>query len=114
VPAAEVLQHRHVYKADKTGLDVNLAWCGIVTELTVEIGLLTPPFGISVFVIKPSSGDPDFTLGDIFACAAPFAFTMLAVLLAVILFPMLATGLLRYSTIKFTRSNCRPACRNFG
>ena len=77
-----------------TGLDANLIWFGIVTVLAVEIGLLTPPFGISVFVIKSSLNDPSISLGDIFAGAAPFALMMLLVLIAVILVPSLATALL--------------------
>ena len=77
-----------------TGMDVNLIWFGIITVLAVEIGLLTPPFGISVFVIKSSLDDPSITLGDIFTGAAPFALMMLTVLLMVLIFPVLATGLL--------------------
>jgi TRAP-type mannitol/chloroaromatic compound transport system permease large subunit len=64
-----------------------------VTVLAVEIGLLTPPFGISVYVIKATLDDPDITLGDIFAGAAPFALMMLAVLGLVLAFPWVATGL---------------------
>jgi tripartite ATP-independent transporter DctM subunit len=72
----------------------DLVWFGIVTLLAVEIGLLTPPFGIAVFVIKATLGDSPITLNDIFAGAAPFAAIMFAVLLAVIAFPRLATALL--------------------
>ena len=77
-----------------SGMDVNLVWFGIVTVLAVEIGLLTPPFGISVFVIKASLDDDSISLGDIFAGAAPFALMMLAVLIAVLAFPALATALI--------------------
>lgn len=76
------------------GMDVDLVWFGVVTVLAVEIGLLTPPFGISVYVIKATLDDPSITLFDIFAGAAPFALMMLAVLILVILFPVIATGLL--------------------
>jgi C4-dicarboxylate transporter, DctM subunit len=73
----------------------DLIWFGIVTLLAVEIGLLTPPFGIAVFVIKATLGNASpITLNDIFAGAAPFAVIMFLVLLAVIAFPQLATALL--------------------
>ncbi len=73
----------------------DLIWFGIVTLLAVEIGLLTPPFGIAVFVIKATLGNESpITLNDIFAGAAPFAVIMFVVLLAVIAFPWLATALL--------------------
>lgn len=77
-----------------TSMDVNLIWFGIVTVLAVEIGLLTPPFGISVFVIKSALDDPSVSLGDIFAGAAPFAIMMLLVLIAVLAVPSLATALI--------------------
>ncbi len=77
-----------------SSMDVDLIWFGIVTVLAVEIGLLTPPFGISVFVIKSALDDPDITLGDIFAGAAPFAVMMLVVLVCLLVFPSLATALL--------------------
>ena len=64
--------------------------CGI----GVEIGLLTPPFGISVYVIKSTLQDADISLSDIFIGAAPFALMMLVCLAAVVLFPSIATGLL--------------------
>jgi tripartite ATP-independent transporter DctM subunit len=78
-----------------TGFGTDLIWFGIVTLLAVEIGLLTPPFGIAVFVIKATLGPASpITLNDIFAGAAPFAAIMFLMLLAVIAFPWLATGLL--------------------
>lgn len=75
-------------------LDVDLIWFGIVTIIAVEIGLLTPPFGISVYVIKSVIDDETITLGQIFAGAAPFALLMLVVLMLVLIFPSLATALI--------------------
>jgi tripartite ATP-independent transporter DctM subunit len=77
-----------------TPMGVDLIWFGIVTVIAVEVGLLTPPFGISVFVIKSALDDPDITLGDIFLGAAPFALLMVFVLALVLAFPVLATGLI--------------------
>ncbi|MFK7857093.1 MAG: TRAP transporter large permease [Granulosicoccus sp.] len=76
------------------GLDVNLIWFGIVTVLAVEIGLLTPPFGLAVFVIKNTLQDPSISLADIFWGAAPFALLMLFVLFLIIAMPWLVTGML--------------------
>jgi len=72
---------------------VDLVWFGIVTIIAVEIGLLTPPFGLSVYVVKATLDDPSITLSDIFIGAAPFALLMLGVLGLVIAFPVIATGL---------------------
>jgi TRAP-type C4-dicarboxylate transport system permease large subunit len=74
--------------------DVNLTWFGIVTIVAVEIGLLTPPLGIACFVIHNNLGDDRIKVGDIFIGAAPFALTMLVVLVLVVLFPEIALALL--------------------
>ncbi len=74
-------------------MQVDLIWFGIVTIIAVEIGLLTPPFGISVFVIKSALDDPTISVGDIFIGAAPFALMMLVLLAFVLAFPILATAL---------------------
>ena len=47
----------------------HLVWFGIVTVIGAEIGLLTPPLGISCFVIKSMIDDPNITLFDVFAGA---------------------------------------------
>ena len=75
-------------------LNIDLIWFGIVTVIAVEVGLLTPPLGISIFVIKSSLDNDKISLGDIFAGAAPFALMMVAVLFLVISFPILTTILL--------------------
>ena len=75
-------------------LNIDLIWFGIVTVIAVEVGLLTPPLGISVFVIKSSLDDKSISLGDIFLGAAPFAVMMVVVLFLVIAFPILTTALL--------------------
>jgi C4-dicarboxylate transporter, DctM subunit len=67
--------------------NVDLVWFGIVTIIAVEIGLLTPPLGLAVYVIKSTLQDEDFTLADIFIGAAPYAVTMLIVLILTIVFP---------------------------
>lgn len=77
-----------------TLMNADLVWFGVVTVIAVEIGLLTPPFGISVFVIKSTLNDPAIGLRDIFIGAAPFALMMLLCLSLVIVFPVIATGLL--------------------
>ena len=76
-------------------LGVDPVWFGILTVLTIEIGLLTPPFGLSVFVIKATLDDPHIALYDIFRGAMPFAVVMLVVVILLLQFPWLATALLR-------------------
>ncbi len=73
--------------------NVNLVWFGIITVIGAEIGLLTPPFGISCFVIRATIDDKSITLGDIFMGALPFAAVMLGVLAILIVFPQISLAL---------------------
>jgi tripartite ATP-independent transporter DctM subunit len=72
----------------------DLVWFGIVTVVGAEIGLLTPPFGISCFVIKATLDRTDISLNDVFAGAFPFAVIMLGVLILLIAFPQLSIAIL--------------------
>ena len=74
-------------------LGANLIWFGIITIIAVEIGLLTPPLGLSVFVIKSSLDDKSLSLGAIFAGAFPFVLITLAVTILLMAFPELSLWL---------------------
>lgn len=75
-------------------MGLSLVWFGIVTVVGAEIGLLTPPLGISCFVIKATLNDDRIALKDVFLGALPFALIMLAVLIILICFPALSLALL--------------------
>jgi TRAP-type C4-dicarboxylate transport system permease large subunit len=72
----------------------NLIWFGVVTVIGVNIGLLTPPLGLSVYVIKSSINDENITLGTIFSGAFPFVFITLIVTILLMVFPQLSLALL--------------------
>jgi tripartite ATP-independent transporter DctM subunit len=75
-------------------MGLSLVWFGIVTVVGAEIGLLTPPLGISCFVIKATLDDDRITLKDVFLGALPFAAVMLVVLILLIRFPALSLYIL--------------------
>lgn len=79
--------------AEAAGFD--LIWFGVLTVVAVEVGLLTPPFGLSVYVIKSATDDPDLQVGEIFRGALPFVFATLLSLAIIIAFPPVATWLAR-------------------
>jgi C4-dicarboxylate transporter, DctM subunit len=68
---------------------------GIITIIAVEMGLLTPPFGISVFTVKATLADPKVGIETIFAGALPFVAVMGAALVIIALVPALSTTLVR-------------------
>lgn len=77
-------------------LGLNLIWFGVITVVAVEIGLLTPPFGLSIYVIKSTLGRTlTMPLGDMFRGTAPFTLTMLLVLALLLVYPQLSLVLLK-------------------
>lgn len=76
--------------AHTVGIDEMLL--GVVYLLTMEIGLLTPPFGLLLFVMHGVS--PDWIkMGHIYRAVTPFLILMLIVLALVVAFPALGTWL---------------------
>lgn len=75
------------------GMDI--IWFGVVTVVAVEIGLLTPPFGVSVYTVKSALNDTRITIRDIFAGTFPFVLAMVAMLVLLVSFPGLSTWLAR-------------------
>ncbi len=68
----------------------DLIWFGVVAVVAIEIGLLTPPFGISVYVVKSTLDDQRITLHEIFAGAFPFVICMALVTLLLVSVPALS------------------------
>ena len=64
-------------------------WFGLIICMMGEIGAITPPVGICVYVV--SAIVPDVPLGKIFKGIVPFLMVILLVLILVIVFPILAT-----------------------
>lgn len=77
--------------AQTLGLDpIAFAIMGI---LAIEVGIITPPFGISVFTVKAAIDEPQTPLSTIFKGAVPYWFMLLALVIALYWFPLLATWL---------------------
>jgi tripartite ATP-independent transporter DctM subunit len=74
------------------GLGFDLIWFGIVLVITVEMGLLTPPFGMVAFAIKSALGDI-ISLDEIFKGSIPFLLMMFIGLLIIIFVPQISTFL---------------------
>ncbi|HSX94620.1 MAG TPA: TRAP transporter large permease [Hydrogenophaga sp.] len=70
-------------------------WFGVLTVVAVEIGLLTPPFGVSVYTVKSALNNPSITIRDIFAGTFPFVLVMVFSLFVLAIFPGLSTWLAR-------------------
>ncbi len=71
-----------------TGLGFDPIWFGIIIVMTVELGLIHPPVGMNVFVIKTAVHDVSFT--TIFKGVLPFIAADVLRLVILISFPQIA------------------------
>lgn len=74
-----------------TGLGFDPIWFGVIAVLVIEMGLITPPVGINVFVVKGVA--QDVPMSTIFRGVLPFWFAMAVCLGLLVLFPEIATYL---------------------
>lgn len=77
-----------------TAFNLDLIWFGVVSVIAVEIGLLTPPLGLSCFVVKATLNRDDVTIRDIFVGSFPFFLAMVTVLALVTAMPSIALALI--------------------
>ncbi|CDN96466.1 MULTISPECIES: TRAP transporter large permease [Alphaproteobacteria] len=63
-------------------------WFGVVAVIMIEMGMITPPVGMNVFVVKSIAGD--VPMATIFRGVLPFWFAMGFCLLLLVLFPQIA------------------------
>src|SRR5699024_8514126 len=69
-----------------TELGFDPIWFGIVVILLAEIGLITPPLGLNVFVVAQAARMP---VEDVFRGSVPFVFAILAVGVLLFAFPQI-------------------------
>ncbi|MCO5099336.1 MAG: TRAP transporter large permease subunit [Burkholderiaceae bacterium] len=77
-----------------TSLDVDMLWLGVLFLIAMEVSLLTPPFGLLLFVMRgvaPST----ITMESVIRAAVPFVVIELAVMATLIALPELGTWLPR-------------------
>jgi tripartite ATP-independent transporter DctM subunit len=75
-------------------LGVDLVWFGVLFLICMQLGLLTPPFGLLLFTMK-GVAPPSVAMSDVFRAAGPYVGFGLFALVLVFLFPPLATWLPR-------------------
>ncbi len=74
-----------------TALGFDPIWFGVIIVMTVELGLIHPPVGMNVFVIK--SVVRDVSMSTIFVGVIPFVITDIIRLAILIAFPIISTWL---------------------
>jgi tripartite ATP-independent transporter DctM subunit len=69
----------------------DLIWFGVVMTIVMEMGLIHPPVGLNIFVIKNIA--PDIPLRDVIMGVVPFVGLMLFAIVLLCVFPSIATAL---------------------
>src|SRR5690606_38499211 len=73
-------------------LGIDLVWFGVMIGMNLQTSFLTPPFGFALFYLR-GIAPPEIRTTDLYRSVIPFIIIQLIGLLAVILFPVLVTGL---------------------
>ncbi|WP_431858648.1 TRAP transporter large permease subunit, partial [Azospirillum sp.] len=68
-----------------------LIWFGVIMMVVMEMGLIHPPVGLNIFVIKNIA--PDIPLKDVIWGVMPFVGLMIVTVLLLCFFPQIATAL---------------------
>jgi C4-dicarboxylate transporter DctM subunit len=74
-----------------TGLGYDAIWFGILVVIVVQIGMISPPVGMNIFVVKNLIRH--LSIADIFRGVTPFTFALVALLALIVAIPGLATWL---------------------
>lgn len=74
-----------------TALGYDPVWFGILVVVAIEVGLITPPIGMNIFVIRAQMSD--LALGAIYKGVLPFIVAQLVLIALLMLQPGLATTL---------------------
>jgi C4-dicarboxylate transporter, DctM subunit len=69
----------------------DLIWFGVVMTIVMEMGLIHPPVGLNIFVIKNIA--PDIPLSDVIWGVMPFVVLMFVAVILLCVFPQIATML---------------------
>jgi tripartite ATP-independent transporter DctM subunit len=76
------------------GLGYDPIWFGILVVIVVQIGMISPPVGMNIFVVKNLIRH--LSIGDVFHGVTPFTFALIALLALIVAVPGLATWLPGY------------------
>ena len=68
----------------------NVVWFGVLMLIALETGLITPPFGVTLFVMK-GVAPPDVTMADIWRAVTPYVIIDVLCIALILGFPVLAT-----------------------
>ncbi len=90
-PVSIILMTAPIILAPLKVAGFDLIWFGVLMTIVMETGLIHPPVGLNIFVIKNIA--PDIALKDIIWGVLPFVLLMLLAVVLICIFPAIATAL---------------------
>jgi C4-dicarboxylate transporter DctM subunit len=90
-PAAIIVMTAPILLPIITGLGFDPLWFGIIMTINMEAGLITPPVGLNLFVVKGMF--PDISLASIIRGSMPYVIVILLCIVILSIFPQIVTWL---------------------
>ena len=90
-PVSIILMTAPIFLPPLKAAGFDLIWFGVVMTIVMEMGLIHPPVGLNIFVIKNIA--PDIPLKDVIWGVMPFVGLMFLAIILLCVFPGIATGL---------------------
>jgi tripartite ATP-independent transporter DctM subunit len=79
-----------IYMPVVNAFGFNTVWFGVMMLIALETGLITPPFGVTLFVMK-GVAPPEVTMGDIWKAVTPYVIIDMLCVVIVLAMPSIAT-----------------------
>jgi tripartite ATP-independent transporter DctM subunit len=79
-----------IYMPVVNAFHFNPIWFGVLMLIALETGLITPPFGVTLFVMK-GVAPPEITMSDIWRAVTPYVIVDILCIVLVLAMPFLAT-----------------------
>lgn len=91
-PASIVMISVPIFMPIVQALGYDTLWYAVILLINVQLGLITPPFGLDVYTMK-ALAPPDVTIGDVFRSSTPFLAIGFLLMALIMIFPQLALWL---------------------
>jgi tripartite ATP-independent transporter DctM subunit len=90
-PVAIILMTMPILQPVLEANDFDLIWFGVILTINLEIGLITPPVGLNLYILK--SVAPNVSLATVLKGSLPFVGLMIAGMIILAIFPEIALWL---------------------
>jgi tripartite ATP-independent transporter DctM subunit len=90
-PVSIILMTAPIILPPLRAANFDIIWFGVVMTIVMEMGLIHPPVGLNIFVIRNVA--PDVSLSEVIWGTLPFVLLMMLAVLLLCFFPEISTGL---------------------